>query len=69
MRGIKKPKSVKEHEDNLSKFPASVIKVDKFSDYLKACSTVEEPLREYHTNKNILHNNANLLPFRKLKLS
>ncbi|KAI7905635.1 uncharacterized protein BX663DRAFT_583747 [Cokeromyces recurvatus] len=69
LRDIKKPTSVKEHENYLSKFPASAIKVDKFSDYLKVRSIVEDPLREYYSNKNIPHKNANLLPFRELKLS
>ncbi|KAI7899743.1 uncharacterized protein BX663DRAFT_488971 [Cokeromyces recurvatus] len=46
-------------------YVTSAIKVDKFSDYLKARSIVEDPLREYYSNENIPHKNANLLPFRK----
>ncbi|KAI7899453.1 uncharacterized protein BX663DRAFT_489123 [Cokeromyces recurvatus] len=38
--------NIKEYENYLSRFPASAIKVDKSSDYLKACSIVEDPLRE-----------------------
>lgn len=40
-----------------------------FSEYLKARPSANEPLSNDYTNEDSQHQNQNILPFRKLKLS
>jgi hypothetical protein len=69
LRNELKPEDVQECEDTLSKFAASTVSVSKFSDYLKTREEVEHTLRSYYANENTAHDDENLLPFRKMKLS